>query len=106
MNYRIGFGIDFHQLVEAETSGLAESMIPFAKRVDGPQRYADVLLHAISYALLGALALGDIVSIFQIQNSAYKMIDSKILLERTFSLIKDTKYTVVNVDFHHLPGSN
>jgi len=97
MNYRIGFGIDFHQLVEGRDLWVGGVKIPFAKGSMGHSD-ADVLLHAICDALLGALALGDIGKHFPNTDSAYKNIDSKILLERTFSLIKERKYTVVNVD--------
>ena len=97
MNYRIGFGIDFHQLVEGRDLWIGGVKIPFAKGSMGHSD-ADVLLHAICDALLGALALGDIGKHFPNTDSAYKNIDSKILLERTFSLIKERKYSVVNVD--------
>lgn len=59
---------------------------------------ADVLLHAICDAMLGALALGDIGMHFPNTDPAYKDIDSKILLARTFELISNKQYRVVNVD--------
>ena len=59
---------------------------------------ADVLLHAICDALLGALALGDIGQHFPNTDTAYKDIDSKILLAKSFGLIKDRGWRVVNID--------
>jgi len=97
MKYRIGFGIDFHQLVEGRDLWIGGVKIPFAKGAMGHSD-ADVLLHAICDALLGALALGDIGMHFPNTDAAYKNIDSKILLEKTFGLITEKKYSVVNVD--------
>ena len=97
MGYRIGFGIDFHQLVEGRDLWIGGVKIPFAKGAMGHSD-ADVLLHAICDALLGALALGDIGKHFPNTDDAYKNIDSKILLERSFALIQAKKYAVVNVD--------
>jgi 2-C-methyl-D-erythritol 2,4-cyclodiphosphate synthase len=59
---------------------------------------ADVLLHAICDAMLGALALGDIGMHFPNTDAAYKNIDSKILLEKTYQLITEKNYILVNVD--------
>jgi len=97
MNYRIGFGIDFHQLVEGRDLWIGGVKIPFAKGSMGHSD-ADVLLHAICDALLGALSLGDIGKHFPNTDDTYKNIDSKILLEKTFTLIQEKKYAVVNVD--------
>ena len=97
MKYRIGFGIDFHQLVEGRDLWIGGVKIPFAKGAMGHSD-ADVLLHAICDGLLGALALGDIGTHFPNTDDAYKNIDSKILLEKTFGLITARKYSVVNVD--------
>ena len=97
MNYRIGFGIDFHQLVEGRDLWIGGVKIPFAKGAMGHSD-ADVLLHAICDALLGALSLGDIGKHFPNTDDTYKNIDSKILLEKTFALIQEKKYAVVNVD--------
>ena len=97
MNYRIGFGIDFHQLVEGRDLWIGGVKIPFAKGAMGHSD-ADVLLHAICDALLGALALGDIGKHFPNTDDTYKNIDSKILLEKTFALVSEKKYAVVNVD--------
>jgi 2-C-methyl-D-erythritol 2,4-cyclodiphosphate synthase len=97
MKNRIGFGIDFHQLVEGRDLWIGGVKIPFAKGAMGHSD-ADVLLHAICDALLGALALGDIGQHFPNTDDSYKNIDSKILLEKTYNLIKGNNYSVVNVD--------
>jgi 2-C-methyl-D-erythritol 2,4-cyclodiphosphate synthase len=97
MKYRVGFGIDFHQLVEGRDLWIGGVKIPFAKGAMGHSD-ADVLLHAICDALLGALALGDIGIHFPNTDAAYKNIDSKILLEKTFTLITERKFSVINVD--------
>ncbi|WP_240347792.1 2-C-methyl-D-erythritol 2,4-cyclodiphosphate synthase [Longitalea arenae] len=94
---RIGFGIDFHQLVEGRDLWIGGVKIPHHKGSLGHSD-ADVLLHAICDALLGALALGDIGMHFPNTDPAYKGIDSKILLQRTYELIKARNYRVVNVD--------
>jgi 2-C-methyl-D-erythritol 2,4-cyclodiphosphate synthase len=95
--YRIGFGIDFHQLVEERPLWIGGVQVPHHKGALGHSD-ADVLLHAICDALLGALALGDIGIHFPNTNPAYKNIDSKILLQKTYTLIKEKGYGVVNVD--------
>ncbi|HSC40317.1 MAG TPA: 2-C-methyl-D-erythritol 2,4-cyclodiphosphate synthase [Chitinophagaceae bacterium] len=95
--YRIGSGIDFHQLVEGRDLWIGGVKIPHHKGALGHSD-ADVLLHAICDALLGALALGDIGMHFPDTDPAYKNIDSKILLARCAGLIGDKGYAVVNVD--------
>ncbi len=97
MYYRTGFGIDFHQLTEGRLLWIGGVQIPHTKGALGHSD-ADVLLHAICDALLGALALGDIGIHFPNTDDAYKNIDSKILLQKTFELVKARKYRVVNVD--------
>lgn len=97
MAYRIGFGIDFHQLAAGRDLRLGGVKIPHSKGSAGHSD-ADVLLHAICDAMLGALALGDIGMHFPNTDPAYKDIDSKILLEKTFALISERNYHVVNVD--------
>lgn len=97
MAYRIGFGIDFHQLVEDRDLWIGGVKIPHHKGAKGHSD-ADVLLHAICDAMLGALALGDIGVHFPDTDQAYKNIDSKILLDKTYQLIKAKGYQVVNVD--------
>ncbi|HEV7781533.1 MAG TPA: 2-C-methyl-D-erythritol 2,4-cyclodiphosphate synthase [Chitinophagaceae bacterium] len=97
MSYRIGSGIDFHKLVEGRELWLGGVKIPFHKGALGHSD-ADVLLHAICDALLGALCLGDIGTHFPDTDPAYKNIDSKILLQRTTALINSEGYSVVNID--------
>ena len=97
MSFRIGFGIDFHQLVEDRDLWIGGIQIPHHKGAMGHSD-ADVLLHAICDAMLGALSLGDIGVHFPDTDAAYKNIDSKILLQRTFELIAAKGYKVVNVD--------
>jgi 2-C-methyl-D-erythritol 2,4-cyclodiphosphate synthase len=95
--YRIGFGIDFHQLVEDREFWLGGIKIPHTKGALGHSD-ADVLLHAICDAMLGALALGDIGVHFPDTAGEFKNIDSKILLKRSFDLIQQEGYSVINVD--------
>lgn len=95
--YRIGSGIDFHQLVEGRDLWLGGIKIPHYKGALGHSD-ADVLLHAICDALLGALALGDIGMHFPDTSAEFKDIDSKILLRRCMELITAKGYAVVNID--------
>src|ERR1700712_5087287 len=97
MSYRIGSGVDFHQLVIGRDLWIGGIKIPHTKGALGHSD-ADVLLHAICDAMLGALALGDIGTHFPDTASEYKNIDSKILLKRSFDLIKSKGYLIVNVD--------
>ena len=95
--YRIGSGIDFHQLVTGRELWLGGILIPHDKGALGHSD-ADVLLHAICDALLGALALGDIGTHFPDTSAVFKNIDSKILLQRSYELVKASGYGLVNVD--------
>lgn len=97
MSYRIGTGIDFHQLAEGRSLWIGGIQIPHHKGAVGHSD-ADVLLHAICDALLGALALGDIGEHFPNTDPTYKNIDSKILLSHCVELIQSKGYAVVNVD--------
>lgn len=97
MSFRIGFGIDFHQMVEERDLWIGGVKIPHHKGAKGHSD-ADVLLHAICDAMLGALSLGDIGVHFPDTDAAYKNIDSKILLQRTFELVSAKGYRVVNLD--------
>lgn len=97
MSYRIGSGTDFHRLIAGRDLWIGGVKIPHTKGAIGHSD-ADVLLHAICDALLGALSLGDIGVHFPDTDQAYKNIDSKILLEKTFSLVKAKGYAVVNID--------
>ena len=95
--YRAGSGIDFHQLKEGRELWLGGVRIPHYKGALGHSD-ADVLLHAICDALLGALALGDIGLHFPDTDEAFRNIDSKILLKQTFDLVQEKGYSVVNID--------
>jgi 2-C-methyl-D-erythritol 2,4-cyclodiphosphate synthase len=97
MSYRIGSGIDFHQLAAGRQLWIGGVLIPHHKGSVGHSD-ADVLLHAICDAMLGALCLGDIGVHFPDTNQAYKNIDSKILLQQTFTLIQEKGYAIVNID--------
>lgn len=97
MSYRIGSGIDFHQLVTGRDLWIGGIKIPHYKGALGHSD-ADVLLHAVCDAMLGALCLGDIGVHFPDTDASYKNIDSKILLAKSFGLIKSKGYKVVNVD--------
>jgi len=97
MSFRIGFGIDFHQLVEDRDLWIGGIQIPHHKGAMGHSD-ADVLLHAICDAMLGALALGDIGLHFPDTDPTFKGIDSKLLLQRTYQLITEKGYRVVNID--------
>jgi 2-C-methyl-D-erythritol 2,4-cyclodiphosphate synthase len=97
MPYRIGLGTDFHQLVEGRKLWLGGIEIPHHKGATGHSD-ADVLLHAICDALLGALNLGDIGIHFPDTDAHFKDIDSKILLRKTFQMIRQKNFHVVNLD--------
>ena len=97
MSFRIGQGIDFHQLVEGREFWLGGILIPHTKGALGHSD-ADVLLHAICDALLGALSLGDIGQHFPDTDAAFKGVDSKILLQHCYRLVGEKGYTLVNID--------
>ncbi len=97
MSYRIGSGIDFHQLAAGRKLWIGGIEIPHHKGSVGHSD-ADVLLHAICDAMLGALSLGDIGFHFPNTSPEYKDIDSKILLKRCFELITEKRYGIVNID--------
>lgn len=97
MSYRIGFGIDFHQLVEGRDLWIGGVKINHHRGALGHSD-ADVLLHAICDALLGAASLGDIGVHFSNSSPEFKNIDSKILLKKTVQLIEQEKFTVINID--------
>ena len=97
MSYRIGSGIDFHQLQNGRELWIGGVHIPFKKGALGHSD-ADVLLHAICDALLGALALGDIGVHFPNTSEEFKNIQSIILLQRTMDLVKQKGFSVVNID--------
>jgi 2-C-methyl-D-erythritol 2,4-cyclodiphosphate synthase len=97
MSFRIGQGFDVHRLAEGETLWLGGILIPHTKGTvahsDG-----DVLIHAICDALLGALKLGDIGTHFPDNSDEFKNIDSKLLLKRTYGLIQEKGFEIVNID--------
>ena len=97
MSFRIGQGVDFHQLAEGRELWLGGVKVDHSKGALGHSD-ADVLLHAICDALLGAASLGDIGTHFPDTDQQYKNIDSKILLQRTVDLIINRGYAVVNID--------
>lgn len=97
MSYRIGSGVDFHQLVSGRDLWIGGVKIPHTKGALGHSD-ADVLLHAICDAMLGALCLGDIGIHFPDTALTFKNIDSKILLAKSFNLIKSKGYKIVNID--------
>jgi 2-C-methyl-D-erythritol 2,4-cyclodiphosphate synthase len=97
MAYRIGFGIDFHQFAEGRPFWLGGVLVPSTKGALGHSD-ADVLIHAICDALLGALCLGDIGVHFPNTDAAYKDIDSKVLLQKTYAMIREKGYAIVNID--------
>ncbi|MGE5412358.1 MAG: 2-C-methyl-D-erythritol 2,4-cyclodiphosphate synthase [Clostridiales bacterium] len=95
--FRTGFGYDVHALAENRKLIIGGQEIPFEKGLLGHSD-ADVLLHAISDALLGALALGDIGKHFPDTDPKFKGIDSKLLLKHVFGLIKSSGYLIGNLD--------
>lgn len=97
MGLRIGFGIDFHQLAEGRPFWLGGVLVPSDRGAVGHSD-ADVLIHAICDALLGALCLGDIGLHFPNTDPTYKDIDSKILLQQTYALVRGKGYKIVNID--------
>ena len=97
MSFRIGSGVDFHKLAEGRKLWIGGVNIPHTKGAVGHSD-ADVLLHAICDALLGAANLGDIGQHFPDTDISFKNIDSKILLQKTINLVKEKGFSVVNVD--------
>jgi len=97
MIFRTGFGFDVHQLVEGREFWLGGIKIPYHKGGLGHSD-ADVLIHVICDALLGASNLGDIGKHFPDNSIEFKDIDSKILLQKTMILIRDKGYEIGNID--------
>lgn len=97
MNLRIGQGFDVHALVEGRPLIIGGVRIPFDRGLLGHSD-ADVLLHAICDALLGAAALGDIGRHFPDSDPAYGGADSRVLLRETMRRVRDAGYGVTNVD--------
>lgn len=94
---RIGYGVDVHQLATGYPLWIGGIQLPSELGAVGHSD-ADVLIHAICDALLGALALRDIGHHFSDQDPKYKGIDSKILLAHVGQLIQDNGYGIVNID--------
>lgn len=94
---RIGHGFDVHPLVEGRKCIIGGVEIAHDKGLDGHSD-ADVLLHAVCDAVLGAAALGDIGKHFPNTDPRFKDIDSRELLRQVAELLKDKAYDVVNVD--------
>ena len=97
MNNRIGFGFDVHQLKDGLDFWLGGILLPHSKGGLGHSD-ADVLIHSICDALLGAANLGDIGKHFPDTDPKYKGIDSKILLQEVMSLVRENGYELGNVD--------
>ena len=97
MNFRVGFGFDVHQLKDGLDFWLGGIIVPHTKGGLGHSD-ADVLIHSICDALLGAANLGDIGKHFPDTNSKYKGIDSKILLKEVMVLIREKGYEIGNID--------
>jgi len=94
---RIGHGYDVHRLVEGRALVLGGVMIPYEKGLLGHSD-ADVLLHAVMDALLGAAALGDIGKLFPDNDPAYQGADSRVLLREVIRALKEHGFRVGNVD--------
>lgn len=96
-NFRTGTGFDVHAFAPGRKLIIGGVDIPYEKGLSGHSD-ADVLLHAISDALLGALALGDIGQHFPDTDPEYKNADSKILLTKVYELVKGKGYILGNLD--------
>lgn len=94
---RVGQGFDVHQLVEGRKCIIGGVEIPYEKGLLGHSD-ADVLLHAIADAILGALAMGDIGKHFPDTDPAFKDADSMKLLAHVWSLVKEKGYRLGNLD--------
>lgn len=97
LDYRIGIGYDIHQLAENRDLIIGGVKIPYEKGLLGHSD-ADVLIHAFIDAMLGALALPDIGTLFPDTDSKYKDISSVILLGNVYKLILEKGYEVNNID--------
>ncbi len=97
LKVRVGFGFDVHQLKEGEDFHLGGIKIPHSKGATGHSD-ADVLIHTICDALLGAANLRDIGFHFPPSDNQYKGIDSKVLLKKVVVLLKEKGYAISNID--------
>lgn len=96
-NFRVGHGYDVHRLVAGRRLVLGGVEIPYELGLDGHSD-ADVLVHAIMDALIGAAGLGDIGKYFPDTDGAYKDISSLVLLEKARNLLAEQDFELVNVD--------
>lgn len=94
---RVGFGYDVHRLVEERKLILGGVEVPYEKGLLGHSD-ADVLVHALMDAMLGAAGMGDIGRHFPDTDNQYKGIDSMLLLERVTQLLHEAGYQVNNID--------
>jgi|TARA_B100000959_G_scaffold194850_1_gene203786 2-C-methyl-D-erythritol 2,4-cyclodiphosphate synthase len=94
---RIGHGYDAHRLKEGRSLILGGVKIPFQKGLDGHSD-ADVVIHALCDALLGAIGLGDIGAHFPDSDPSLKDIDSRVLLKQVSNMIKGSNFLIGNVD--------
>jgi 2-C-methyl-D-erythritol 2,4-cyclodiphosphate synthase len=97
MNARVGIGYDIHRFAAGGKLMVGGVEVPYARGLEGHSD-ADVLLHALADALLGALGKGDIGEHFPNTDSKYKNISSLILLEKVYALLRSKGYAVSNVD--------
>ena len=97
MSFKIGHGVDTHQLESGYDLIIGGVKIPFHKGSKGHSD-GDVLYHAIVDALLGATALGDIGNHFPSSDARWKDANSEKFLSHTFSLVSDKGYTISNID--------
>ena len=97
MDIRIGYGYDVHQLAEGEDFVLGGILIPHSKGTVGHSD-ADVLIHTICDAILGAANMRDIGFHFPDTSADYKGIDSKLLLRDVMDLIRNKGYEIINID--------
>lgn len=94
---RVGIGYDVHKLVENRDLFIGGVKIDYEKGLLGHSD-ADVLIHAIMDAILGALCLGDIGKLFPDTDSKYKDIDSKLLLKEVIKIMESKNYCIGNID--------
>ncbi len=97
MTVRTGIGYDVHRFVAGRPLRLGGVTIPHAFGLDGHSD-ADVLLHAIADAILGAAALGDIGQHFPPSDPVYRDVDSRVLLTMVRELVRSERFAVINVD--------
>jgi 2-C-methyl-D-erythritol 2,4-cyclodiphosphate synthase len=97
MNFRIGHGYDVHAFCEGDHIMLGGVKIPYSRGLKAHSD-GDVLIHALSDALLGASALGDIGRHFPDTDEAYLGADSRVLLRHIVELLEEKRYNIVNVD--------